>query len=230
MDNFLYPYMPRVIDDRPPTLYSILESIVNFGKPEDEQTRIRDLYKEGRKTIFDFSYPLTSHINKEDFEKMILNHFITRRIGFDTVELFRIKLDIKLNEIMPLYNKMFDSFENWDIFNDGEETIRSGADNTEGEITNNTTNNNTSDRKYAELPQGDLQAVQQGDYVTDYNYDTNNGTMSSTSNNINDRTYNETIKRTQADKMSLYKELQNNIQNIYKLIFDDLEDLFYKLV
>ena len=118
MDNFLYPYMQfNVIDNRPPTLYSILNSIVNYDKTEDEKTKIRDLYKEGRKTIFDFSYPLTTHINKEDFEKMILNHFITRRIGFDTVELFRIKLDIKLNEIMPMYNKMFDSFENWDIFN-----------------------------------------------------------------------------------------------------------------
>jgi hypothetical protein len=48
---------------------------------------------------------------------------------FDTVTAFRIQLNVKINEIMPLYNKMFDAIENWDIFGDGEVTEKTGTDN-----------------------------------------------------------------------------------------------------
>ena len=37
---------------------------------------------------------------------------------------FKIALNVKLNEIMPVYNKMFDFLDGWDLFNDGEKTIR----------------------------------------------------------------------------------------------------------
>ncbi len=57
---------------------------------------------------------------------MILNKFLTRRIGFDTVTAFKIQLNVKMNEIMPKFNKLFNSLENWDIFNDGEIIERNG--------------------------------------------------------------------------------------------------------
>ena len=122
LNNYFFPYMfqpflPNDID-LPPTLYSVMDSIVNFGK--DEKSKIKNLAKEARKTIFNFDYPLDPSIDKEKFECMILNHFIMRRINFDTVTLFRIQLDVKLNEIMPLYNKMFEATSNWNLFEDGE--------------------------------------------------------------------------------------------------------------
>lgn len=122
-DYFLLPYFwfPPIppICDKPPTLYSLLESIVNYGK--DDKQKIKDLAKYGRSTIFDFDYPLSNYINKEKFETMILNHFLMRRIGFETFTAFQIQLNVKLNEIMPVYNKMFDSLENWDLFSDGSD-------------------------------------------------------------------------------------------------------------
>ena len=111
-----FPFIPSNCE-KPPTIYTILESIVNYGK--DEKTKIKDLAKEGRTTIFDFDYPLTNKISKQDFECMILNHFLMRRIGFETVTAFKIQLNVKINEIMPVYNKMFDAISNWDIFKIG---------------------------------------------------------------------------------------------------------------
>ena len=112
-----YPFLPPNCN-KPPTIYTILESIVNpdvdLNDPSPE-VKIKDLAKTGRSTIFNFDYPLTSNITKEKFETIILNHFLQRRIGFETVTAFRIQLDVKLNEIMPLYNKMFDALENWEI-------------------------------------------------------------------------------------------------------------------
>lgn len=247
-----YPFLPPNCN-LPPTIYTILESIVNpyvdLNEPAPE-VKIKDLAKVGRETIFNFDYPLTSNITKEKFETMVLNHFLQRRIGFETVTAFRIQLDVKLNEIMPLYNKMFDALENWEIFNDGEVTTRTGTDNRTSQSTNNTSNQLTnhsttstsdiSDRRNSELPQNQLEDLRNGSYVTNYNYDTNTnngednstsqGTSQATNQGTDNNVYNETVTRTPADKIAILKEMQENIKSIYTLIFKDLECLFYQLV
>ena len=77
-------------------------------------------------------------------------------------------------------------------------------------------------------------------YVTNYSYDTNNnnsednsnseGTSEATNNGTDVNEYNETIKRTSADKIAILKEMQENIKTIYSMIFKDLDCLFYQLV
>ena len=110
------------MNPKPPTLYSIMNSIANFDT--EEKTKIRNLAKATHEKIFDFDYPLTEHITKEDFEVMILNNYMMRRIGYETPTAFKIAMEVKLNSIMPIYNKMFDSLENWNLFNDGENITR----------------------------------------------------------------------------------------------------------
>lgn len=238
--SMFYPPILPTNNYNPPTIYSILESIVNYGK--DDKTKIKDLAKVGRSEIFDFDYPLTDNIKKEDFETMILNRFLMRRIGFETLTAFKIQLNVKLNEIMPMYNKMFDAIENWDILNDGEITEKSGTDDRNIDTTNtlknsSTTNNSEiSDRRNSELPQSQLANVRDGSYVTDYNYDTNSSNSSDSSNSEgfsnskDNNVYNEVIKRSPADKISIYKEFQENLKSIYTLIFKDLDCLFFQLL
>ena len=239
---FLFPCIPTMIN-LPPTIYSLLESIVNYGK--DEKTKISDLAKEGRTTFFDFDYPLTNNITKEQFETMILNKFIMRRIGYDTLTAFKLQLNVKLNSIMPIYNKMFDALENWNIFNDGEVTTETGTD--ERQTTNTTQNtlsnssttesHSTSDRRNSELPQDQLENLRDGSYVGNYNYDTDTATGtdsstsngSATSNGTDNNEYTKEIRRSPADKIAIMKEMQTNINNIYEMIFKDLECLFYQL-
>lgn len=249
---FGYPFLTANCD-KPPTLYSILESIVN---PEVDlndpapAVKIQDLAKEGRKTIFNFDYPISDNVPRETLETMILNHFLMRRIGFDTVTAFRIQLNVKMNEIMPIYNKMFDSLENWKIFEDGEKTIRSGFDNTISKSTNNTNNSlentsttnnsDTSDRRSSDTPQNQLQNVRDGSYVTNYSYDKNNsnatdksnsrGSSVAVNNGSDNKTYEETTTRTPVDKLSIFKEFQENIKSIYSMIFKDLDCLFYQII
>lgn len=227
----VYPFIiPPAYPDYnlPPTLYRLLNSIVNFD--EDEQTKIKDLAAAGREDIFDFEYPLSTHVQKQDFEVMILNHFLMRRIGYDTLNAFKIALDVKLNEIMPMYNKMFDMLEGWDIFNDGEITSRTVTDAGSNSLSNTTSSQNTSDRRYSDTPQQQLANVRDGKYITDYNYDTDNGTTSSTSSGTDSRSTTEEITRTPSDKMKLYKEFIENKKSIMTMIFEDLEPLFYGLV
>lgn len=241
-DYFYYGFMPfiPIMNEKPPTIYSLLQSIVNYGK--DEQTKIKDLASEGRTTIFDFDYPLSNKITKEEFETIILNHFLMRRIGFDTLTAFKIQLNVKLNEIMPMYNKLIDLlYKNIDL---GEITEKTGTDNrtvdntTSNSLSNtsNTTHQNISDRRNSNTPQNQLDNIRDGKYVTEYNYDTDNSTNqdtssttgSSESNTEDNNVYQETTKR--VNLLDEYIKVNEEIKNIYTMIFKDLECLFYQLV
>ena len=249
--NFWIPmFMPMIPTNnmKPPTVYAILNSICNFDA--ETQTKIVDLAKVGRTKIFNFDYPLSNKVDKEKFECMILNHFLQRRINFQTITGFQIQLNVKLNEIMPMYNKMFDSLDGWNIFEDGEKTIHDSRDdrttNVENSANNslssnsNTTSENISDLRYSKMPQNELQNIKDGKYVTDYNYNQDNatntdeststGSSSGTSNTKDNNILHEEWNKSPADKIAIYKEFQENLKSIYGMIFKDLECLFYGLV
>ena len=235
---FHYMMMPLFpnINTEPPTLYSLMNSIVNYNNPNP--VKISELSKNARTTIFNFDYPLSSKVTKEEFEVMILNKFMQRRIGFQTFTAWQLQLNVKLNEIMPLYNKLFDSVEGWDLFNDGEQVTRDVTDNRviDGTSTQrgSGTTNQTSDKRYSELPQDNITNVQNGTYLTTYNYDTDTGTTTQTSSTTtkSDDTGNlkETIKRSPSDKIKIYQEFIQNKNNIYTMIYKDLDTLFYQIV
>ncbi len=246
-----YPFFSP-LNEKPPTLYAILNSIANFGK--EDKTKIKDLSSATREKIFNFTYPLTTKVDKEEFEKMILNHYMMRRIGFETVTAFQLQLNVKLNSIMPMYNKLFDMLDGWDLLNDGEKVTRTLTDEKTSDTTNNNTTSNTlenksttenitgTDRRESDLPQSEIDNVQDGSYMTKYNLDktTVNGsdnsnssgtstTNGSTNTNENVKTVEE-ISRTPADKISIYKQFQENLTSIYQMIFKELDDLFYGLL
>lgn len=248
---FIYPMMEPMIPTtnmKPPTIYSLLQSAVNFESPET--VKIKDLAKEGRSKIFNFDYELTDKLNREKFECMILNHFMMRRIGFQTLTAFQLQLNVKLNEILPIYNKMFESIDGWNLFEDGEKTTHTITDTktSENETSgNNTLNNssstsseNTSDLRNSMMPQNRINDVKNGSYMTEYNYNTDNasttdtsesrGTSSGTSKTEDIHTLSEEWIKSPADKIAIYKEFQDNIKSIYGMIFKDLECLFYQLI
>ena len=234
---FLFPRVFIPADyNLPPTLYSIMDAMVNFG--QTDKVKIKDLPLASREEIFDFNYPLTNKISKQDFEVLILKHFMMRRIGYDTMTAFKIALDVKLNEIMPIYTKMFDMLDGWDLFSDGEVETRNVVDSrsTQNLSSLNQTNSgtDTSDRRFSELPQNRLIDLQNGNYVTDYNYDTNttsNSMNNQSASNITDSgSLNERIERSPADKIAIYKNFLESSESIYTMIFRDLDNLFYGLV
>lgn len=223
----------------PPTVYAILNSYVNFAN--DNPEKIKNLAKAGRAVFFDFEYPLTDNITKEEFECMILNKFMMRRLAYETVTAFKLQLEVKLNEIMPVYNKLFDALDGWEIFNDGENITRNSSSSRSGTDVNNSTGSNsttdstTSDLRSSDTPQNALADVRNGNYVSEYNYNQNSGSSSSqsssssTTNSNGSESGTETIVRTPADKMRIYREFIEARKSIFTMIFEDLEDLFYKI-
>lgn len=253
MFNLYNPYYfyTRIPDINlyPPTLYSLLESIVNYGK--DDKTKIKDLAKVGRTEIFDFDYPLTERITKEDFETHILNHYLMRRIGYETLTAFKIQLNCKINEVIPIFNRMIDSIDDWNIFAD-DITTRIGNDKTISSSNNveqnnvdseiNTENTGETKNKNSDLPQSHLENLENNSYVTNYSIDNtknnginiskSNGNSTSNTNSNDNKDYQETITHSPSaiEKIEIIEKIQNNIQNIYNIIYKTLDDLFYGIV
>lgn len=231
--NFNEPYIRK-----PPTIYQILSSICNpITNNEEDYIKTPDLAKNGRSKIFDFDYPLSEKITKEFFECLILNHYMMRRIGYETVTAFKIGLNAKLNEIMPQFNTIID-----EIYSNrfGDSIIKSGnnskniKNNSSNNLTNSSTTNSSSevDNRYSDTPENRINDIKDGNYVTNYTFTQNknegndNSTSEGTSNSeTNDNTdYNET--NIHIDTFKISTEL-SNINNIYSMIFKKLDVLFY---
>lgn len=217
-----------IMNPKPPTMYAILNSIANYDK--EQETKIRDLARACHDKIFDFEYQLSDALNKDEFEIDILNHFMMRRIGFDTVTAFQLYLETKLHEILPYYNLMFDSFKDYNLFNNGETISRVQTDNrnSSNESVSDTTSVNQN--RYSKYPENELDDIMNGTYVTDQNYtDTNNKSNINSNSNDNNIT-NETINRSPSDKMTIYKKYLETKRSVMTMIYKELDSLFYQLV
>lgn len=70
---------------------------------------VEDVIKKALPVVFDFSFPIFDENYRSVLETKILKHFYTREIGLETVGLWKLKLDTKLNEIMPYFNQLYKS-------------------------------------------------------------------------------------------------------------------------
>lgn len=91
---------------------TLVRSICEVNAGLDESVGfngVNDVIEKARQNIFNFNYPIFDQSYKAPLEAKILKHYYTREIGFETVGLWKLKLDTKLNEIMPYYNQLYES-------------------------------------------------------------------------------------------------------------------------
>ena len=70
---------------------------------------IDKVIKDAREKVFDFDFPIFDENYRAVLETKILKHYYTREIGFETAALWKHFLCTRLNEIMPYYNKLYNS-------------------------------------------------------------------------------------------------------------------------
>lgn len=70
---------------------------------------VNEIIANSRDKIFDFDYPIFDETYRSVLETKILKHFYTREIGSETVGLWKLWLDTRMNEIMPYYNQRYKS-------------------------------------------------------------------------------------------------------------------------
>jgi len=75
----------------------------------DENLTIDERIEIGREKLFDFDYPFFDENYRDQFERNFINEFYMREIGFETEELFKMRLRNWLRKNMGYYNKLFES-------------------------------------------------------------------------------------------------------------------------
>ena len=222
--------------DLPPTLYSIMESMVNYDNPDP--VKIKDLSTYAKSKIFDFYYPVSDLFPKDRFEDLFLKHYMFRRINYDTVTSFKLHLEVKLNDIMPKYYKMLEGFTGVNFDGDVETHTRTQTD-SKTSTSNSTINNTSSDtteteNKFSDMPQDLIDDIKDDKYVTEYTQNKGTSNGNSNSNSTNNTTDNGnleeiiTIKR--ADSIDEYQKYLQVMNNIYSMIFKECDSLFYGLI
>ena len=86
----------------------ICETAAGLSESEG-QTSVKQIIAAAIPSVFDFYFPIFDESYRTVLETKILKHYYTREIGLETVGLWKLKLDTKLNEIMPFYNQLYKS-------------------------------------------------------------------------------------------------------------------------
>lgn len=177
------------------------------------QTKIKDVIAKAIPKIFDFDFPIFDESYRNVLETKILKHYYTREIGLETYGLWKLKLDTKLNEIMPFYNQLYKSallefnpLYEVDYSKTGNRDSNGTRDNTENNSESydesndynesrdeSTTNSNdgtltkgtttTTTNYYSDTPQGAISNVIDGTYLTNATYNAVGNTGSDNTSN-----------------------------------------------
>lgn len=169
----------------------------------------------------------------EELCKKIIKHYYMREIGFETIELWKMRLEEKLNLIMPFYNQLYASEE----FNKDNPLENHALEDTSHR---NTTSNNTTDSKETGTMNSTQRMVVQDtpssrigdtDYATGITDTTNNNTSSGTDNTKSNGNTSDDYTRnvhglSNYSKQDMLQRYRENLMNIDENIVRDLYDLF----
>ena len=219
-------------------------------------SNVDKIIAESREKIFDFSYPIFDPDYKSVLETKILRHYYTREIGLETVGLWKHFLNMRLNEIMPYYNKMYESqlLEFNPLYNVKYDTTHKGSASgnssdtgkTTEDIadTRNTNRNSTGDTldKFSDTPQGSVENLKNDTYLTTARQIENTDNAQENEGYNRDRSVNvknsgkysntdEYLRHVEGNNGSrtfseLLMQYRETFLNIDMLIIDELNDLF----
>lgn len=172
--------------------------------------------------IFSFDWPIFDESYRNVLETKILKHYYTREIGLETYGLWKLKLDTKLNEIMPYYNQLYKSalldfnpFYDVDLTRNhtgkktGTEALKGNVDINGQVIVDNHGNVNTTDNttvdntttsenidKYSATPQGAIEDLRNDKYLTNARIITDANKSNGTTNGKTDTSTDSTTDTT----------------------------------
>lgn len=147
---------------------------------------VADYIANSWKKIFDFDFPIWDEDYRSVLCTKILKHYYTREIGLETVGLWKLKLETKMNEIMPYYNKLYETttFKYNPLYDadyyrttngkehgssNHDEAIGRHSTNSNGETYREDTTSegeNHSKNRYSDTPQGGLIGIENDEYLT----------------------------------------------------------------
>lgn len=187
-------------------------------------SKVDEIIVKAAPIVFNFDWPIFDEAYRLGLEEKILRHYYTREIGEETIGLWKLRLEDRLNLVMPKYNQLYESAKlEFNPFYDVDYT-RQGTNSGEG--TSSGTTNSTGNNMHSDTPQNGLESVLNGEYLTDA--DVSNSESLSSSKNSSSGKFQESIKGKMpgASYSRLLKEYRQTFLNIDRMVIDELNDLF----
>ena len=218
-------------------------------------SRVNEVIQKAIPKVFSFDFPIYDESYRNVLCTKILKHYYTREIGAETVGLWKLWLDTRLNEIMPYYNQLYKSATiefnpMYDIdltttHTRDNEGVTNFTGNNSGNSTQETesSNDGVSRDMYSDTPQGALDNVENQTYLTNATKITSEGSANGTAiNEFSGNSESETavtsteeyLQKVQgksggASYSKRLQEFRNTFLNIDAMIIDELKDLFMGL-
>lgn len=200
----------------------ICETSVGYEESQGYD-KVEDIIQAAIPIIFNFDFPIFDENYRNVLCTKIIKHYYTREISEETLGLWRLRLNAKMNEIMPYYNKLYEAWSNeFNPLYDTDITTNHQLDRN-----NQQTGDSTVYDLYSDTPQGALTGVDNENYLTSANKSTTDATTNITSTDQ----YLEKItgKRGGQSYSELLGEFKDNLINIDVLIISELSVLFFQL-
>lgn len=194
--------------------------------------------------IFDFDYPIFDEKYRHLLNTKILKHYYINEIGLETYALWKLRLNTKMNEIMPYFNQLYKSelytfnpLYDTDITRQHKvDRSQEGTTKTTDTSTTEQTNGNVHADAYSDTPQGGITGVEKLNYLTNYRKVTDDNKLDTTITGNTDtdtgitslESYVETVKGKQGVRnySDLLKDFRSTFLNIDMQVIDSLSDLF----
>ena len=192
--------------------------------------------------LFNFNYPIFNEEYRSILEDKFIRHFYFREIGFETIGRFLFELETKLNEIMPFYNKLYEStlleFDPLLNYQVKETYEKVNVGNTQGNANSNTTGsqNEKTNQLFSDTPQGRVD-FNTYSHVTTMSQDVNTSSSSNDSSISQSQTNNdrEEFVRTMEGNIGVqtFSQLINDYRktfiNVDLMVMDELNELFMRV-
>lgn len=200
----------------------VCETAVGYEESQGYD-RVEDIIQAAIPIIFNFDFPIFDENYRNVLCTKIIKHYYTREISEETLGLWRLRLNAKMNEIMPYYNKLYEAWSNeFNPLYDTDITTNHQLDRN-----NQQTGDSTVYDLYSDTPQGALTGVDNENYLTSANKSTTDATTNITSTDQ----YIEKItgKRGGQSYSQLLGEFRDNLINIDMMVISELSVLFFQL-
>lgn len=193
----------------------MLISMLSKMIPNDSEHVTIELRKVVEDTdIFDRCnpFPIWDENHRGELEKKIIEHYYFRQIGFETVGRFVFKLNTRLREIMPNMIKLYattkynyNPIENYNMEEQGTDNVKNDSENL---------------AKYSETPQGEVNNLIEGKYLTNATHGTGNNKTETK------HTFSRHGNIGVTSSQQLIEQERKIVLDIDLLIIDNLKDLF----
>lgn len=172
---------------------------------------------------------------KEEYRQVlcskILKHYYMREIAAETVGLWQLWINTRLEEIMPYYNQLYESATlEFDPLSNVKYTREHSGNNNEN-YQGSGENSSVDYNLHSDTPQGGLAGLDDGNYMSDASKNDGSSENSYRRETVRGFTESETISGKYGDRSlsKMLNDYRETFLNIDMMVIEEFEDCFFGL-